>query len=177
VTRSRSQITESQSAVSALERDGGRLQLPFHPRRPWQPQERPQVIRIRGGWTCWQKPHGFEPPHVAESKSGATWLRPIMRRDRLRTRRRTIAAPFLDDQLAPASCADLMPSSIAACTRTRSLRDRTAPRCSRSIRAQVGSTDLRRRPLPRPFVRHCASNKNFLGLDAPGPTLAAELDG
>jgi hypothetical protein len=71
VTRSRSQITESQSAVSALERDGGRLQLPFHPRRPWQPQERPQVIRIRGGWTCWQKPHGFEPPHVAESKSGA----------------------------------------------------------------------------------------------------------
>jgi Glycosyltransferase family 20 len=53
-----------------------------------------QVIRIRGGWTCWQKPHGFEPPHVAESKSGATWLRPIMRRDRLRTRRRTIVAPF-----------------------------------------------------------------------------------
>jgi hypothetical protein len=34
-----------------------------------------------------------------------------------------------------------------------------------------------RRNFPRPFVRDCASNKDFLGFDAPAPALAAELDG
>ena len=75
-------------------------------------------------------------------------------------------------------------SSLAAREQTAS-RDRTARVASRSVGAQVGSAGLApntvaggelRSNLSRPLVRHCASDKNFLGLDAPGPTLAAELD-
>jgi hypothetical protein len=50
VTRSRSQITESQSAVSALERDGGRLTISSP--TSLAASRTAQVIRIRGGWTC-----------------------------------------------------------------------------------------------------------------------------